>query len=150
MAIVSKRKTFGRNGKGRLAAFAFGQNFKVSTFRDGWANVFQVDRDIEHTLVFQKTIDSREVSGHGTEIFIENAAKPNLSSEDARKEIGMRFLTDPSLVSVNGVFVTFRDVPEENINYLEVEVTNVGKFSIKVIDVQTSDKRRSNMELPGM
>lgn len=139
--IVSKRKTFGRNGKGRLAAFAFGQNFKVNTFRDGWSNIFQVDRDIEHTLAFQKTTDSTETTGHGTEIFIENAARPNLTSEDARKEIGMRFLTDPSFkVSVNGVFVTFQDVPEKNINHLEIEVENIGKFSIKIIDVQVSDK----------
>lgn len=140
-SLISRRKTFGRNGKGRLSAFAFGINYKVRTFRDGFENTFQVERDATHTLAFQKIGDTIEKDGHGTEIFVNNAARPNLTGEDTRKEIGMRFLTDPSFkVSVNGVLVTFQDVPEENINHLIIEVDKVGSFKVKIIDVQVSDK----------
>ena len=33
-SLIAKRPTFGRNGKGRLAGFAFGDNYFIKTWRD--------------------------------------------------------------------------------------------------------------------
>ncbi|MBN8669408.1 MAG: ATP-binding protein [Chitinophagales bacterium] len=139
---IGKRPTFGRNGKGRLAAFAFGDEFFVKTTREGFQNIFKVFQHPTHNqLAFQKVGNQVEMPGSGTEIYVEHALKTNLSSEDGRREIGMRFLTDPHFkVKLNNVEITFDDIPEECISKIPVEIDGIGTATITVIDVQTTDK----------
>lgn len=141
-AQIGKRPVFGKNGKGRLGGFAFGESYFVKTKRNGQENTFKVSKDLIHTLAFQKTqTNSIAPNEHGTEISVPNSIKSNLSAEDARKEIGMRFLTDPHFkVFLNGVEITFNDIPNEFITIMEIEIDGIGKFEITVIDVQDTDR----------
>ena len=135
--IISKRPAFGRNGKGRFAAFAFGEEFVVKTWRDGNANSFRVYKARDNSVLFPKIGEAEPNEGHGTEIRIKPAFSANMTEGDLRTEIGMRFLSDPNFfVTVNGIKVTFSDIPEENLKYLTVDVEGVGQVKITVSDVQ--------------
>lgn len=138
---IAVRPTFGRNGKGRLAAFAFGEQYIVNTSRDGTEISYKVSKDLTHSLAFQKIGDGKPNSKHGTEIVINNALQTSISADDARKEIGMRFLTDPNFkVILNGIEISFADIPDEHIHEINVIVDGVGTIKILMIDVQATDK----------
>lgn len=140
-AKISQRPTFGKNGKGRLAGFAFGDSFTVRTRRDAKEIVFRVSRDLTNVMSFQKAGESTTQEKNGTEILVEKAVKPNLTAEQVRKEIGMRFLADPNFkVLLNGEEITFDDIPQEHINELNIEIENVGTVKVTIIDVQATDK----------
>ncbi|PAW92271.1 hypothetical protein CKK33_01695 [Mucilaginibacter sp. MD40] len=139
--LIGKRPAFGRNGKGRLGSFAFGDPFFVTTSRDGFRNQFQINKDQTTVLAFQKVGESEVTDFHGTEISVTCQSRISLSEDDARKEIGMRFLTDPHFeVSLNGQKITFADIPEDHMDVIDAEVPGIGTFSIRVIDIQAADK----------
>lgn len=138
---IAVRPAFGRNGKGRLASFAFGESFNVQTTNGGRELTFNVFIDSNNQLAFRKIIEKVGAITHGTKIFIDRALKPRLNAENAKKEIGMRFLVDPHFnVFLNGDKISFEDIPEDHIHNLNVSVPEVGSFEIRVIDVQTTDK----------
>lgn len=139
--VLSKRPTFGRNGKGRLAALAFGDYFFVHTAKEGFENKFKVNKDYSTVLSFQKTGEQVATSYHGTAVVVDKSIRAGLEESEARKEIGMRFLADPHFkVFLNGIEVSFDDIPEENIEKLVVNVPEVGMIKITIIDVHTTDK----------
>jgi len=141
LQMIGKRAAFGRNGKGRLGSFAFGDPFFVTTCRDGLQNQFQVTKDQSTVLAFQKVGESEKNNGHSTEIYVTCVNRISLSEDDARKELGMRFLTDPHFeVRLNGQKITFADIPEDHMNIIDADVPGIGTFSIRVIDIQATDK----------
>ncbi|RYZ22892.1 MAG: ATP-binding protein [Chitinophagaceae bacterium] len=138
---ITKRPVFGRNGKGRFAGFSFGQEFFVRTWREGKENTFRIFKDRENSLSFQKKGPTVKREGHGTEIYVEKAVKPNLDADQIKTEISMRFMTDPHFsVSVNAVRITFSDIPEENVEKVKFDVEGVGPVTILIIDVQGTDR----------
>jgi hypothetical protein len=138
---IAMRPAFGRNGKGRVAGFAFGDSYVVNTHRNSQEISYKVARDITHTLVFQKIGDSKQTSEHGTEINVGNSLRTNISAEDARKEVGMRFLIDPNFkVSLNNVEISFADIPEDHIHDMNIMIDAVGTIRVLMIDVQITDK----------
>ncbi len=139
-SLIGKRPTFGRNGKGRLSGFAFGEFFQVKSWRDTKQIHYKVFADNTNILAFEKLGEEKK-EHHGTEIFVNNAIKPSTSFDQIKIEIGMRFMTDPHFeVIVNDEKITFLDIPEENINNIEVEIDGIGKIPITVIDVKGTDK----------
>ncbi len=138
--LIGKRPTFGRNGKGRLSGFAFGEFFQVKTWKDKKEVHYKVFSDHTNILAFEK-LDEKDKDGHGTQIFVNNAIKPHISFDQIKIEIGMRFMTDPHFeVIINGEKITFLDIPEENIDKIEVVIEGIGKIPITVIDVKDTDK----------
>ena len=137
---IGKRPAFGRNGKGRLSGFAFGEFFQVKTWRNGNMIHYKVFADNTNFLAFEK-IDERPREGHGTEIFVTNANKPGTSFEQIKIDIGMRFMTDPHFeVVINNERITFQDIPEDNLETITASVEGIGDIPIVVIDVKDSDR----------
>lgn len=138
--LISKRPTFGKNGKGRLSGFAFGNVYQVKTWRDSKLVHFKVFRDSTNILAIKK-LEEQKLLGHGTEIFIENSERANIDLQEIKKEIGMRFMIDPHFeVFVNSERVTFQDIPKDNIDSFEINIPEIGEIKITVIDVQVTDK----------
>lgn len=139
-SLVGRRPAFGRNGKGRLSGFAFGEFFQVKTWKDKKEVHFKVFADNTNILAFQK-IGEGTREGHGTQIFVNNAIKPKIDFEQIKVELGMRFMTDPHFeVTINNEKITFLDIPEENIDKIEAVVEGIGIIPITVIDVKDTDK----------
>ena len=65
----------------------------------------------------------------------------HLTPHEARAVLSTRFLSNPAFrVSVDGVRVTFGDVPQDCLKELKVKVPEHGTVNIKVIDSQRPDR----------
>lgn len=135
------RHVYGRNGKGRTAGFQFSSSYRVRTWRDGHEATFVVKQGVTDPIDPKLEKERDGVEGHGTHLSGIDTSHILMSAEQARSELSTRFLTDPAFsVSVNGVQVTFNDVPIECLVEMDVVVPDFGTAHIKVIDSQTSDR----------
>jgi len=81
------------------------------------------------------------VEGHGTEISGTSPISSSLTADDARSILSTRFLMDPSFeVAVDGVKVSFDDVPADSIQVIEVPVDGIGIAKLVVIDSMRPDR----------
>ncbi|MDH4982190.1 ATP-binding protein [Hyphomicrobium sp. D-2] len=143
LASRKTRRVFGRNGKGRFAGFYFSDPYRVTTWRDGKLVVFEISRGFATGKPFDvKQIgESKETDGHGCIISGVHLKSVLLSDEDVRALLSTRFLMDPEFaVSVNGVRVTFADIPEESLREIPVTIDGLGTAMIRVIDSQKTDR----------
>jgi hypothetical protein len=140
-AGLRPRATYGRNGKGRHAAFRFGDAYRVRTWRDGTSATFEVRRGATQPFTVELLATDTEVGGHGTEISAINPQRILMTPEEAREVIGTRFLADPNFtVTVNGTKVSFDDIPEAQRRTVDIEVPGYGTAQMIVIDTQKADK----------
>lgn len=141
LAELRPRPAYGRNGKGRHAAFRFGAAYRVRTWRDGTSATFEVHRGVTQPFTVERIAGNVEASGHGTEISAINPQPVLMTPDEAREVVGTRFLADPNFtVTVNGTKVTFDDIPETQRREVDVEVPGYGTAHLIVIDTQKADK----------
>src|SRR5690606_233193 len=105
------RKVYGRNGRGRHAAFLFSSPYRVRTWRDGVEATYVVSQGgVTQPIHVSDPVIIHDVEGHGTEISGLSVLPSALSAEDARAILSTRFLMDPSFeVTVDSVKVSFDD-----------------------------------------
>jgi hypothetical protein len=138
---AAARAPYGSNGKGRHAAFRFGEAYRVRTWREGVAVSFDVRRGATQPFVILLAETETNVAGHGTEIRAIGPTGTHMTSDEAREVIGTRFLADPNFaVTINGTRVTFDDIPEGQRRTEDVEVPGFGTAHLIVIDTQKADK----------
>ncbi len=135
------RTPYGRNGKGRHAAFKFSDPYRVRTWCDGIETVYEVRRGTTQPFDV-KLIRTRDgVIGHGTEITATASEGVSMDADTAREIIGTRFLADPNfVVSLDGTLVTFDDIPTHSIQKVNVDVPGYGAVQIIMIDSQKADR----------
>ena len=76
------RPVYGRNGKGRQAAFYFSSPYRVRMWKDGVEVVYQVSRGISNPIDLVQEKRRECVTGHGTEISALASNLPALSAAD--------------------------------------------------------------------
>jgi len=135
------RPVYGRNGKGRHAAFHFSSPYRVRTWRDGTEVTYQVSQGKLNPIEVLQESRRDKIEGHGTEILGIHLVPCSFAAADARSLLSTRFLTNPEFaVYVDGVRVTFSDVPSDCLQELDVDVPGLGKVKVLVIDSQKPDK----------
>ena len=135
------RSAYGRNGKGRHAAFKFSDPYRVRTWRDGNETTYEVRRGTTQPFDVKEIEFRTGVEGHGTEISAIASDGVALDPEAAREVIGTRFLADPNFaVAVDGTLVTFDDIPTHSIQKLAVQVPGFGAVDLVIIDSQKADR----------
>ncbi|MEN5229742.1 ATP-binding protein [Brevundimonas naejangsanensis] len=135
------RKPYGRNGRGRHAAFRFGDPYRIRTWRDGREIVYSVQRGKTAPFDLALISASDVAAGHGTEISAPDGVGVGMTADAVREALGTRFLSDPQfIVTVNGETVTFGDVPAGKLQRFDVEVPDLGIAELTVIDTQKADK----------
>lgn len=136
------RTVFGRNGKGRHAAFCFSNPYFVKTRQSGQETVWQVSRGISNPIKIELVEEVATSSGDGCEIYgTWDGGVMLMPDQEIRAIISTRFLTSPDFaVFVNGVRVTFNDVPEECVKEVRFEVGELGEVHILLVDSQRSDR----------
>lgn len=138
---LGARRPYGRNGKGRHAAFRFGEFYLVRTWRDGREITYEVRRGTTNPFDVHLIGERDGVAGHGTEISAPGGSGVMMTSQEVREVLGTRFLSDPDFkVIVNGTEVTFQDVPPGKLREMDVEVSGYGSAHLTVIDTQKADK----------
>jgi hypothetical protein len=136
------RHAYGRNGRGRYAAFRFSSPYQLRTWRDGIEVTYRVSRGsvapLTPTLIGRR---NKGVKGHGTEICALALDPVVLTAEHAREALGTRFLTDPGFtVTIDGTAVGFDDIPENMLQRAEVDVPHFGAAEVLMIDSSRSDR----------
>lgn len=135
------RRSYGRNGKGRHAAFRFGDPYVVRTWCDGHEATYEVQRGVNVPFDLKLVGERDGALGHGTEISAPGGTGVNMTARQVREVIGTRFLADPNFqVIVDGTKVTFEDVPAGKLRELKVEVSEFGVAQLVVIDTQKADR----------
>lgn len=141
---LPNREAYGRNGRGRFAAFCFtGNSYFVETHKGGKSSVHKVYKsgDGGGLLNFDHNVEIADSKKTGTRIYGKQALNLALSPDLLRGEIGMRFLHDPNFqVFVNGEQVTFEHIAEGNAEFIDVQVDDVGVIKLIAIDTQHADK----------
>ncbi|MDP1641520.1 MAG: ATP-binding protein [Phenylobacterium sp.] len=135
------RRPYGRNGQGRLAGFAFSDPYEVITRAGGDEVTFEVRRSSGALPFDWREISSKSASDHGLEIRATHATRTRTNAAAVREMLGARFLTDPDFtVVVDGVTVTFDDIPNAFLQESFVGVPGHGQVRIVMIDAQHADR----------
>lgn len=137
----AQRVAFGRNGVGRWSGFCFGESYDVDTKKKGFRNKYRVSRGSYQPFEIERLVTDAEADTHGTTISCSEPRQITLSAEEARAEIGMRFLTNPSFeVTVNHQTVSFEDIDDPNIQKQTLSVPGGESVDLIVIDTQLTDR----------
>lgn len=138
---LPQRRAYGRNGRGRHAAFRFSDPYQVRTWRDGTEFTYEVRRGILRPFEIELISKKNSVNGHGTIISATGPQNVSMTASEAREVIGTRFLADPGFsVSVDGVLVTFDDVPSDKIREVDVPVQHYGTVHLIFVDTLKADR----------
>jgi len=139
-----QRKVFGRNGRGRHAAFLFGTAYIVTTKSRKEKSeevTFRVSRGTKFPIHLDDLETTSSVGDHGTRLSAEAFVPIKLTVEDARAEIGSRFLHDPDFtVFVDDKVVTFEHLPDKSLAREKIDVEGLGSLDLLVIDAKRSDR----------
>ena len=137
------RSVFGKNGKGRFAAFCFADAYEIESISDGQLFRCLVSRDVSKPFKvdLQQHIPSG-VFGHGLIIRGVGDMRPmRLSEADARDFLASRFLANPSFhVYLNDRLITFKDIANDALESKELDIPGAGKVVIHHIDSRKADR----------
>jgi hypothetical protein len=135
------RKVYGRNGRGRHAAFRFSDPYRVRTWREGLEATYEVRRGASHAFELMPISRRDGVEGHGTEISAVSVTSARMDAAEAREIIGTRFLADPGfVVTIDGTEVTFDDVPSMHLKETSVPVPPFGIAELIYLDAIKADR----------
>ena len=133
------RTAFGKNGKGRHAAFCFGDEYFVETRKGGVEIRVRVQRSsvANEPFVCQR-LETKANRGHGT--LVEVVVHKNLLPEESLREIiGSKFLVDPSFeIKVNNRMVELLDL--RHIETYTLDVKPYGKIEVHHFDSELHNK----------
>jgi len=127
------RIAFGRNGKGRLAAFCFADTYFIRTCKGGTCTIARVELAQGRNSAFHVTVESEEDSeDQGTKIWA-TAERRGIEADALTQIIGSQFLVDPSFdIKVNGRAVQLLDL--ENLETSSLDVEPFGQLTVYQID----------------
>lgn len=138
---VRQRTAFGRNGKGRHAAFCFADEYLVETRKAGNRLVVAVSMTAGGDVPFRAETRAQETGGSygpGTTISAE-LVRGMLDEEELSEVLGNRFIVDPSFViQVNNRPVKLFDL--QSLTSESVEVPPYGRVEVHILDAAAVDK----------
>ncbi len=140
----SKRKAFGRNGKGRHGMFCFSESYQVETWKDGTSSIFQVSRIYEDkkTPYTIKLLKEYAKQGHGTTI----SAKINthiLPIQSVKEIIWSKFIADPAVdIFINNEKLNLLDFSSQ----LESEVVKVQWGEVPIYFIEGGISGRTSLQ----
>jgi len=141
---ISRRKAFGRNGKGRHSMFCFDFDYEVETWKNDEVNKFRVERGSGKEPFHLTHEESAQRSGHGTEIR-GHFRLPDVfvTTKEITDLIGSRFVADPTFqIFINGEpieLATLEDFAEPS----TIEIDGYGSVTVYLVDSQSAGRLSS-------
>ncbi len=141
--IGNPRSVFGRNGKGRFAAFCFSDEYEIYSEKNGAFFTARVSRDISKP--FKITILAEGASDEARHCLsiksIGELSLVNIDELSARDYIASRFLANPEFnVYLNNKQISFGDIARDAIETVTIDVADAGAVTIHHIDSRKADK----------
>lgn len=136
----TKRTVFGKNGRGRHAAFCFNFSYEVETKtqKSKKTNCYKITKGMQDKPIkVDKIISKNIIKNQGTGVFVENSKTIEIPEKTIIDELGTRFLFDPTFeVFVNQHKVSFRDINQNRVDSIHLDDENL---EIQVIKTSQSD-----------
>ena len=142
-SISIKRTAYGRNGKGRHGLFCFADEYRVETWKNGSASIFNVTRnqDMEqaHFAPYKiDLVDKKSKTGNGTKISC-YLTKNYVQEENVIEIIGAKFSVDPSFsISLNSHKIALSDL--KGVDRKVINIPDEGEVEIIIIDSTVSGR----------
>jgi len=138
---AGKRVAFGKNGIGRLAAFCFADKYFIESTPNGNDKIsYKLKRGTEVSLLAEPVEAQFEFKKSGTVIYTKEFKGRSIDLVDLRKEIGMRFLSDPNFqIFVNKQKIDLVDIPGINVHKFEAHVDGLDPIQVIGIDTLRPD-----------
>lgn len=142
-SIIIKRTAYGRNGKGRHGLFCFADEYRVETWKNGSASIFNVTRnhDLEQARFAPykiELVDKKPKIGNGTKISC-HLVKNYVHEEKVIEIIGAKFSIDPSFsINLNSHKIALSDL--KGVDRKVIDIPNEGKVEIIIIDSTVSGR----------
>ncbi len=137
---IYKRTVFGKNGKGRHAAFCFNSSYDVETktSKDDISSRYNVTVGTKDNPINVDTVKAENcIRSHGTGIFVKRSQNIEIPEKAIIEELGTRFLFDPFFeVYVNNHKVAFCDINKNKIDTIVIDDQHI---EILVIKTNQSD-----------
>jgi len=138
-SLELKRSAYGRNGKGRHSMFCFSDEYRVKSWKNGFACSFQVKRSHGMSPYDIRLMNHDPKEGHGTKISC-SLMKNYVEEEAVQELLGSKFITDPDFtIHLNGHKINLYDL--EEVEAEEYAIPGEGKVRILKID----SKQRSRL-----
>lgn len=137
---LAPRRVYGHNGRGRHGGFAFSNPYEIVIEAADEKVTYRVSRGGKRPFDWE-VIKREQGAGHGVEIRAVEPTRLRLTAADVREVLGTRFLTDPNFkVSLDGRPVTFDDIPHDFLRKSFVDILDIGRATILMIDSQRADR----------
>jgi hypothetical protein len=138
--ITYTRRTFGKNGIGKFAAFCFAEKIRVSTTKDGKQNNYLLTRNIANGLFDVEVESEGESNVPGTCIYaIENKQIRHPESEISIY-IAQRFVFAPLFeIYLNNVKITLDAIPDRFLEKIPVMIDVNHELTVTIVQKEESD-----------
>jgi len=137
---TSKRRAYGKNGKGRHSMFCFNFVYNVETWKNDVGNLFEITRKDGESPFSVRIIKEKYLhEGHGT--IISGVLSLNyISIKKLRELIGSKFVLDPGFkIYVNNSLIEFTDLSDLT-QTEEISIANYGTIRISRLDSKKRGK----------
>jgi hypothetical protein len=136
-----QRTAFGRNGKGRHAAFCFADKYLIETRKDGRRLVVGVTITEGGDTPFrcQTMVDTEAMGMAPGTTLSADLVRGRLRESEILEVIGNRFIVDPSFsISLNGRAVELFDL--ETLVTDKIDVSPFGEVAVYILDSASTDR----------
>jgi DNA mismatch repair enzyme (predicted ATPase) len=131
----SKRKVYGRNGKGRHSLFCFSNTYSIETWREGIGIKYDVNKLVNSDKPYNIIYNGESPhSGHGTKISC-NIERNYLPLDKVENLIGTKFIVNPNFeIYLNQKRVNLLDPLKNVTKKVECKIPGEGNVWINVVE----------------
>lgn len=134
------RRTFGKNGIGKFAAFCFSDKIRLSTSKEGKQNNYLLTRNIATGMFDVHIEDSIEKNNSGTSICTVDNTHIRYPEEEIITYIAQRFVFAPLFeIYLNREKISLDVIPDRYVTKQTVKISDHDTITVTIIEKDESD-----------
>ena len=138
--ITYTRRTFGKNGIGKFAAFCFAEKVRVSTSKEGIQNNYLLTRNIANGLFDVEVEKEGKSSVSGTCIYAIENKQIRYPESEISIYIAQRFVFAPLFeIYLNDERITLAVIPDRYLEKIPVEIDLNHEIYVTIVQKEESD-----------
>lgn len=135
-----KRRTFGKNGIGKFAAFCFAEKIRVSTSKEEKQNNYLLTRNIATGLFDVEIEKDGKFVAPGTCIYGVENKKIRYPESEISIYIAQRFVFAPLFeIYLNNVKISLEAIPDRYLEKITVEIDTENALTVTIVQKEESD-----------
>lgn len=137
---VYNRKTYGKNGIGKFAAFCFARQLNLITCKDGCVSRYKITENFADGLFDAEKISSEKGGNCGTRIEAVERKHIYCSEDNIISYVSQRFIALPNFeIVINGRQISLDEIPQNNIRENFLTISEEKQIKIAIVEKTESD-----------